>query len=82
MRSVAAAIWLSGVSSSKRGKPEVWYREKRDPHPRYPRAGLAAEKVVVKDNRHLGAKLGKLIKEANAELANNANYDVVVPVKK
>ena len=44
--------------------------------------GWPAEKVVVKDNRHLGAKLGKLIKEANAELANNANYDVVVPVKK
>jgi hypothetical protein len=44
--------------------------------------GWPAEIVVVKDNRHLGAKAGKLINEANAELANNTNYEVIVPVKK
>ncbi len=38
--------------------------------------GWPAEKVVVKDNRHLGAKPGKLIDEASAELANNTNYEV------
>ena len=38
--------------------------------------GWPAEKVVVRDNRHLGAKPGKLIDEASAELANNANYEV------
>lgn len=37
--------------------------------------GWPAEKVVVQDNRHLGAKPGKLIDEASAELANNANYE-------
>ena len=38
--------------------------------------GWPAEKVVVKDNRHLGTKPGKLIDEAIADLANNANYEV------
>ncbi len=31
---------------------------------------------VVKDNRHLGARPGKLIDEASADLANNTNYEV------
>ncbi len=38
--------------------------------------GWPAENVVVKDNRHLGAKPGKLIDEASADLANNTHYEV------
>jgi hypothetical protein len=38
--------------------------------------GWPSEKVVVRDNRHLGDKPGKLVNEANAELANNTNYEV------
>jgi hypothetical protein len=33
-------------------------------------------KVLVKDNRHLGAKPGKLIDQASDELANNTIYEV------
>jgi len=44
--------------------------------------GRPSEKVVVKDNRHLGAKPGKLINEANADLANNTNYEVSTPARK
>ncbi len=44
--------------------------------------GWPAEKVVVKDNRHLGTKPGKLVNEASAELANNTNYEVSTPERK
>lgn len=44
--------------------------------------GWPSEKVVVKDNRHVGAKPGKLLNEANAELANNTNYEVSTPARK
>ncbi len=38
--------------------------------------GWPAEKVVVRDNRHVATKPGLLINEADAELANNTNYEV------
>ena len=44
--------------------------------------GWPSEKVIVKDNRHLGAKPGKLINEANADLANNKTYEVSTPSRK
>ncbi len=44
--------------------------------------GWPSEQVVVKDNRHLGAKPGKLLNEAGAELANNTNYEVSTPPRK
>lgn len=44
--------------------------------------GWPAEKVVVQDNRHLGAQPGRLLNEANAELANNHNYEVSTPARR
>lgn len=44
--------------------------------------GWPAERVVVKDSRHLGDKPGKLINEANADLANHTNYEVIPPTRK
>lgn len=38
--------------------------------------GWPSEKVVVKDNRHIGTKPGRLLDEANAVLSNNSNYEV------
>ncbi|MGC8830382.1 MAG: hypothetical protein ACP5K7_01865 [Verrucomicrobiia bacterium] len=38
--------------------------------------GFPSEKVVVKDNRHIGEKQGVILNEANAELENNVNYIV------
>jgi hypothetical protein len=44
--------------------------------------GWPAEKVVVKDNRHLGVKPGTLLNEANAAVANNENYEISTPARK
>ncbi len=44
--------------------------------------GWPSEKVVVKGNRHLGAMPGKLLNEANAEVANNTNYEVSSPPRR
>ena len=44
--------------------------------------GWPAEKIVVKDNRHLGAKPGKLLNEASAAVASNTNYEVSTPARK
>jgi hypothetical protein len=46
--------------------------------------GWPAEKVVVKDNQHIGDKPAALLNDCpNAELANNTNYEVKQsPVKK
>ena len=41
--------------------------------------GWPAEEVVVRDNRHLGAKPGTLWNEANGDVAGNANYEVSTP---
>ncbi len=38
--------------------------------------GYPSEKVVVKDNKHIGEKPGVILNEANAELNNNVNYIV------
>ena len=40
--------------------------------------GWPAEKVVVRDNRHVGTKPGKILNEAGAEVAGNENYEVSV----
>lgn len=44
--------------------------------------GFPSEKVVVKDNKHMGEKPGVILNEANAELINNINYIVKIPEKK
>jgi len=41
--------------------------------------GRPSEKVVVKDNRHVGVKPGIILNEANAEVSNNQNYIVKTP---
>ena len=38
--------------------------------------GWPAAQVVVRQNRHLGAKPGRILNEAEAELAHNTNYEV------
>jgi len=44
--------------------------------------GWPAEKVVIKDNKHVGAKAGVILNEANADVSNNTNYEVKVPERK
>ncbi|MGC8743537.1 MAG: hypothetical protein ACP5T0_06635 [Verrucomicrobiia bacterium] len=44
--------------------------------------GHPSEKVVVKDNRHIGANPGVILNEANAEIINNKNYIVKIPQTK
>jgi len=43
--------------------------------------GYPSEKVVVKDNKHIGEKPGVILNEANAELNNNVNYIVKIAQK-
>ncbi|HOX02115.1 MAG TPA: hypothetical protein P5555_07105 [Candidatus Paceibacterota bacterium] len=44
--------------------------------------GWPAERVVVRANRHAGPKPGKILNEAGAELADNANYEVSTIARK
>lgn len=44
--------------------------------------GWPAAQVVVRQNRHLGAKPGRILNEAEAELAHNTNYEVSAPPRK
>ncbi|MBN2505804.1 MAG: hypothetical protein JXQ71_03825 [Verrucomicrobia bacterium] len=44
--------------------------------------GWPAERVVVRENRHLGPKPGRILDEAGAEVADNANYEVATPPRK